>query len=275
VALGFSETGQALQQRLANRSGGAFLIARDPTARTGFTATGTGSAAIRHDIGVASLTATGEQGEVGQTGAPTQLNRPTYTSASITADRRFGAFDGSLALTRLDEQETVLGGRFGFAPAGATSYFADVSLQHDIGRGWGTQARLRNGWTLLPGGNGFVSGGTMMSDSWSFDLWRENALTQGDRLSLRVMQPLRVRSGGYLIDVPVSYDYADRSVGYRLSEFSLAPRGREVDFEAAYRLPLFDGAGILSAHGFLRRDPGHVKAMKDDAGAAVRVSFDF
>jgi hypothetical protein len=50
VAFGFSETGQALQQRLTGRGNGAFLIARDPAARTGFTAGDAGSVGLRHDL---------------------------------------------------------------------------------------------------------------------------------------------------------------------------------------------------------------------------------
>ncbi len=88
-------------------------------------------------------------------------------------------------------------------------------------------------------------------------------------------QPLRVRSGGYLLEVPVSYDYADGSVGYDQRTFSLAPRGREIDLEASYRLPLFRGAGSLSGHGFFRRQPGHVEAAGNDIGAAVRVNLGF
>ncbi|HEY0116399.1 MAG TPA: S8 family peptidase [Allosphingosinicella sp.] len=276
LAMGFSETGHALQQRLANQGNGAFLVARDPDGRTGFVASGTGSVGVRHDLGPAALTVTAEEGEVSDDALRTlAVSAPRYRSASLTADRGFGPFHATLGVTRLEELSTVLGGRFAFAPAGSISNFIDAGLRYEMGGGWGSQVRLRAGWTQLPGGNGFVRGGRLLTESWSVDLWRRGAFAAGDLISLRVTQPLRVRSGGYELDVPVSYDYADGSVDYRLGTFNLTPRGRQIDVEAAYQIPLFNGGGSLSAHAFLRRDPGHVAAMRDDLGAAVRVSFDF
>jgi hypothetical protein len=225
---------------------------------------------------------TAEQGDVRQQGAlrqreflaPEEVGRG-YSSTSITADRSFGDLHASLGVTRLQEEATVLGGRFAFAPGGSATTFLDTALRYDISRNWGVEGRYRNGWTQLPGGSGFVRGGSMASDGWALDLWRRNAVTAGDLVSFRVTQPLRVRSGGYRLNVPVAYDYSDLSVDYRLTEFGLAPKGREVAFEAAYFLPLFDGAGSVSANGFYRLDPGHIAAARDDVGAAVRFSLDF
>jgi subtilisin family serine protease len=275
VAFGFSETGRNLQQRLARSGNGAFLVARDPAGRTGFIAGEAGSFGLRHDLGIAAVTLTAERGEVRQPGLAPTGERPGYTSSSITADRRFGDLTGSVGITRLDEEATVLGGRFAFAPAGSSTTFLDLALRYDLSPSWGAEGRLRQGWTRLPGGNGFVEGGTMGSDAWSVDLWRRNAFAAGDLVSLRVTQPLRVSSGGYLLNVPVSYDYADSSVGYRRTVFGLSPRGRELALEAAYLLPLFDGAGSLSANAFMRRDPGHIEAAKDDVGAAIRFTLGF
>jgi hypothetical protein len=115
----------------------------------------------------------------------------------------------------------------------------------------------------------------MASDGWSMDVWRRNALGQGDLLSLRVTQPLRVNAGGYRLNVPVAYDYADLGVDYQLTILGLAPKGREMAFEAAYSLPLFRGAGSVSANSFYRIQPGHIAAARDDVGAAVRFSLDF
>ena len=41
---------------------------------------------------------------------------------------------------------------------------------------------------------------------------------------------------------------------------------------AAFTLPVL-GNGWLSANAFYRRHPGHVAAMEDDRGAAIRLSF--
>jgi len=275
VAFGVSETGRALQQRLANAGGGAFLVARDPGARAGFIAGDAGSVAVRHDLGIAAVTVTAERGEARQPGVTLDPVRSGYSSASVTADRRFGPVHATVGVTQLMEQGTVLGGRFAFAPGGATSTFLDAGLRYDISRSWGVEARVRNGWTSLPGGNGFVEGGSLSTQGWSLDLWRRGALKDGDLLSFRMTQPLRVRGGGYRLSVPVSYDYADGSVGYQSTMFDLSPGGRELALEGAYLVPLFRGAGSLSANAFYRRDPGHIEAAGDDVGAAVRFNLDF
>lgn len=276
VALGFSESARMLQQRLAERGGGAFLVARDPALRTGFIAEGARSAGIRHDLGPVALTVTAETGEVGIVETLPVERRPGgYSQTSVTVDRRLGPVDLSLGVTRLQEQASLLGARFGFAPEGAVTTFLDAGLGYAFGGGWGGQARLRAGWTLLPQNGGLVRGGTLGSDAWSLDLWRAAAFRSGDVLSLRVSQPLRVREGGYLLNLPTSYNYDDGRVGYTLSPFNLAPRGREIDLEAAYRVPLWGEAGSLSAHGFLRRQPGHYEAAGDDLGVAVRLALGF
>jgi hypothetical protein len=92
-------------------------------------------------------------------------------------------------------------------------------------------------------------------------------------LAVRLMQPLRVRSGGYDIRLPVSYDYASGSVGYEQRFFNLAPTGREIDLEAAYGVGLW--GGHLSTNAFIRREPGHIAGVGDDLGAAIRFTLGF
>ena len=87
------------------------------------------------------------------------------------------------------------------------------------------------------------------------------------------MQPLRVASGGYALQLPVSYDYATGAVGYDQRFFNLAPTGREIDVEAAYGVALW--GGHISANAFARRQPGHVEAMNTDLGAAFRFGVAF
>lgn len=279
VALGFSESGRALQQRLAGTPGLPFLVARDPTDRTGFHTGNQVSAAVRHDLGPVALTVAGERGTVA-TDKPLLPSagghRPQdYGLFSLTADRRIGSARLSLGLSHLQEEDTVLGGQFSFAPGGSESWLLDAGAAYDLGANWSAAARYRRGLTLMPGGNGLVGGGRMVTDAWAFDLTKAGAFATGDQLAFRVMQPLRVRSGGYAMNLPVSYDYSNGTVGYNLSEFSLAPKGREIDYEVAYGMSMFEGAGWLSANAFLRREPGHVEARRDDLGAAVRFSFGF
>jgi hypothetical protein len=275
VALGFSESGHTLQQRLSRVPGGAaFLVARDPMARAGFQADASNSLGIRHDLGPAALTVTSERGQVVLPSRARDADAPSYSIAAATLDRRVGAARLSLGGSRMEEQATVLGGRLALAPGGATSWFLDAGVGYDLGGGWDAAASYRRGWTALAA-SGLVTGGRLETEAWAVDLTRRGAFVAGDRFGLRLMQPLRVASGGYGMNLPVSYDYADGSVGYAAQRFSLAPRGREIDLEAAYSLPVLGGAGDLSANAFLRRQPDHVAAARDDIGTAIRFTLGF
>ncbi len=275
VALGLSESGKSLQQRLSGHAQNAFLVARDPMTRTGFYADAGTSLGLRHDLGPVAITVTSERGNVYTSGLRRTLGRPTYSIGSVTADRKIGPAIVSLSASRLAEDSTVLGGSFSaaFAGAGSTSYFVDGSADFDFGGGWGAYVSYRRGWTAMPGTGALVDQGKLSTDAWAFDLSKRNAFLGGDKLALRMMQPLRVRSGGFALAVPVSYDYANGDVGYEARQFSLAPTGREIDYEMSYSVPAFGGQ--LGANLFLRTDPGHVTAMRDDKGAAIRYTLGF
>jgi hypothetical protein len=279
VAFGFSESGRTLQQRLAGTDSLPFLVARDPLTRAGFHADSGASAAVRHDLGPVAVTLSTENGNVwmdrderAMPGAAEPV-RPGYSMSAVSLDRRFGNVAVSLGGSRLAEESTTLGGRFAFAPGATTTYFADATATWENRSGWGAQASYRRGWSLLPGGSALARGGTMASDAFAIDAWREGALARGDRLALRVSQPLRTVGGGHLLNLPTSYDYATLTAGYELRRLNMTPSGRELDFEAAYGVPLFGGAGWFSANAFLRRQPGHIESMETDRGAALRLSL--
>ena len=275
VAFGFSESGRSLQQRLTGHEGNAFVVARDPMTRTGFFADAGTSMGVRHKLGTVGLTVTGERGEVWTPGLKERIDQPGYSMGSITADRRIGPATLSLGLSRLNEESTVLGGRFNpvFAGGGAASTFADATASFDLGRGWGAFASYRRGWTGLSGTGSLVDQGRLSTEAFAFDLSKRGAFTSGDKLAFRVMQPLRVSSGGFDLRVPTSYDYATGTVGYEDRFLNLAPTGREIDFEAAYSLKLL--GGDLGLNAFLRRQPGHIEAMQDDVGGAIRYTLGF
>jgi hypothetical protein len=275
LAFGFSQSGRALQQRLSGHEQNAFLVARDPMSRSGFQADASNSIGIRHNVGLTGLTVTGERGKVWDEGIKRTLGQPGYSISSVTADRKVGRANLSLAASRLDEEATVLGGRFSsaFSTAGATSHFVDASASYELGSGWSAFGSYRRGWTSLPGTGGLVQEGRLSTDAWAFDLSRRNAFAGGDKLAFRVMQPLRVRSGGLNMSVPTSYDYATLAVGYEDRFFNLAPSAREVDFETAYSRRLL--GGDLGLNAFYRRNPGHIESVSDDIGGAIRYTLGF
>jgi Subtilase family len=275
LAFGFSESGRSLEQRLAGQSENAFLVARDPLARTGFYGESGASLGVRQSVGGFGLTATSERGQVYRPGFDRVLRQDGYTIGSFSLDRRLGPASLTLGASRLREERTVLGGRLSgtLTAAGATSWFADATASVALGRGWSAFATYRRGWTSLAGTGGLARGGRLASDAWALDLAKRDALLSGDRFALRVTQPLRVRSGGLDLSVPVSYDYATLAAGYESRFFNLTPSGREIDVEAAYALPVLGGA--LSGNVFARRQPGHIAAMDSDLGAAIRFTLGF
>mgnify|MGYP000686317329 CR=1 FL=1 len=76
-------------------------------------------------------------------------------------------------------------------------------------------------------------------------------------------QPLRVASGGLNFYLPVAYSY-DTGAVWGLRQLSLAPHGREIDAEMAWRFPLHGGQANVNA--FWRRNPAHYATLPDDTG---------
>ena len=275
VALGFSEGGRALRQRLSEQPGNAFLVARDPAADNGFRARAASSFGIRHDFGPLALTRTSEDGEVYDPYPAQRSGRSAYRATALVADRRLGRMRFSFGGSLLDEEATILGGRFSsaFSSAGSTSRFADAAASLDFGGGWGAYANYRHGWTSIRGGDALVRGGRLSSNAFALDLTKTGALARSDRIGLRIMQPLRVRTGGLDIDLPVGYDYASGKVSYQHRFLNLAPTGRELTYELSYGMPLW--GGNIAANAFVRTDPGHIEAMNNDIGGALRFALGF
>jgi hypothetical protein len=232
---------------------------------------------VRRRIGRAGLTLTAERGEVLQPGFDRSIVQPRYSNLSIAADRRIGRARLSFGASRLDEDSTVFGARFSplLGAGGAGSWFADAGAAFALGGGWDAALGYRLGWTAVAAGSGLARSGRLSSDAWSVDLARTGALRPGDRFALRLTQPLRVRSGGFDLNLPVSYSYETSSAGYESRFLNLAPTGREIDLEAAYGVDLMRGAGHLGANAFARRHPGNVAEMEADLGAAIRFTLGF
>jgi hypothetical protein len=274
VAFGFSESGRTLQQRLSQQHGNAFLVARDP-AGNGFHARAGSSIGIRHDFGPLALTMTSEGGEVYDRLLGQRSGRSAYRTNALVADRKLGRMRLAFGGLFLDEEETILGGRFSsaFSNAGSTSWFADGAASFDIGRGWGAFASYRQGWTSIRSGGALVQGGRLSTNAFAFDLTKTGAFGRSDKIALRIMQPLRVRSGGFDVNLPVSYDYASGTAAHQQQFLNLAPTGREMNYELSYGMPLLGGS--VAANAFVRTDPGHIEWMKKDVGGALRFTRGF
>lgn len=197
-----------------------------------------------------------------------------YQRVGAAWDARFGPVRTALGASWLRESDSLLGARLGpvFAAGGATSLVGDASFILDVRDDWQIAAAWRQMWTR-PDRQGLIAGGALWSTAVSFDIAKANLLRTGDRAALRFAQPLRVARGGIDLTLPVAHDYATGRTDFGRRTYNLAPTGRELVVEASYALSLF--GGDLIANTWWRQDPGHIAAMPDDRGAALRFTLGF
>lgn len=270
-ALGFGQSAASVAGQLSGRSSPAFLVARGPADGLGFDRRGQSAATLRKAFGRTCLTATAESGEGllyrEQVGARDPYLRSPYALLGVAADRRFGDLHLAAGVSRLTEERTVLGARFGplLGGGGAETWFADMRADWSLGEGWTLGAAARQGWTRARAGS--LGTPTLIhSNAFSVDVAK-------DGFALRLSQPLRVASGGLGLRLPVSYDYTTGAVGIADQRLDLSPAGRELDMEASWSALLLGGR--FDANLFWRREPGHFAAAPDDLGAAVRWRLGF
>jgi subtilisin family serine protease len=269
IAFGFAEGAKAMERRLSGANAGSFLIASDIAGTPGFAAKRGSSMAVRHQFGGVGITFSGETGSVWQQVKTTATGSP-YRYASVAADKSFGRNWLSLGVSRLEEKESLLGGRLSstFAAGGANTMFVDAEARHNFGGGLTATATARRGWTDF-------AGGKFQTGAYGFDLAKLGVLSGRDSIGLRLSQPLRVEQGGLAMLLPSSYDYATLTATDSLRRMSLTPSGRELDAELSYGSSLLDGRAWFGGNLFYRRQPGHIANSPDDAGAAVRFTLGF
>jgi len=269
AAFGIRESAKTLERRLTGAEAGAFLIARDISGNPGFSANRDNSMALRRQAGKFGFTLSGESGEVWTEGKTTASGSP-YRWTSVAVDRRLGRTWLSAGLSRLEERQTVLGGRMSEAlgGGGSSSLFLDLEARRSLGNGFSAGLTARKGWTDF-------AGGKFETSAYGFDLSKLGVLNANDRLGLRLSQPLRVTSGGFNLFLPTSYDYLTGIATNSWQRYSMSPSGREIDTELSYSTSLLDGNAWLGGNLFLRKDPGHIENADADIGAAVRFSLDF
>ena len=273
IAFGFGQSGVSVSGQLTGRAEPAFLVARGPSDALGFDRRDQNAASVRRTFGRLGLTASAESGEGllyrGVPGGRDPYFRSPYSLMSFGADGSFGGLRLSGGLTRLSEEQTLLGARFGplFGGGGSSTWFADMRADWNMGQGWSLGASARQGWT---GMSGVRSGDTpgIRSNAFSFDVAKTGLFARGDQFALRLAQPLRVAGGGLSVRLPQSYDYETGAVTFADQVLNLAPAGREIDLEASYSRMFFGGR--IDANLFWRRDPGHFAVAPDDRGAALR-----
>ena len=278
IAFAVREGAGGLSAQLQGARQPAFLIAHEAPGDSGFVRASNTAFAVRHQFGAIGVTASADNGEVWRgdslrgeralPGAP--RDRLPTRSFSLAADRNIDAVDAVVGATWLTEAASILGAAFApvFGTGGADTLFLDVSAGWDVADGWRMDAAWRQGFTRARAGGLVAPGYAIASNAWNLDLSREGMFKSGDSFGFRLSQPLRVTGGGIGLTLPVAYDYATLLPTYGTRFISLAPSGREIDGELAWRGPLW--GGDASASLYYRTDPGHYASLPDDKGMALR-----
>lgn len=257
---------------------GAFITGANPLVETGFARRDNRSAAVTRQVGAWSfgLAAGRSRADDPRRTAFDLRREGSVDTVAIEAGRRVDPVDLKLGLSQMRESDSVLGSWTGpvLGFEGAVTRFASVQARLPLGSGFTLGAGARHGWTDARLGQGLItSADGIRSFGFQLDLAKAGVFDSSDRLDFRIAQPLRVSGGQARLSVPVGYDYATLATTYDTRFTSLAPSGREIDVEAAYSLALFGGE--FGAHLYWRNDPGHIAALGDDVGAALRFSFGF
>jgi hypothetical protein len=269
VAFGFAEGAKAMERRLTGAQPGAFLIAKDISGDPGFAAKRNGSLAVRHSFGGFGFTMSGETGNVWQETRTSATGSP-YRYSALAVDRSFGSNWLSAGMSRLEEKQTLLGGRLNgvLGGGGSATTFLDVEARREFGRGWSAGLNARRGWTTF-------GTGKFQTGAYGFEVAKAGLAGADDTLGFRLSQPLRIEHGGFAMMLPTSWDYSTETAGTSLSRFSLSPTGREIDAELSYGTHLLAGNGWFGGNLFIRRQPGHIADSPDDLGGAVRFNLNF
>ncbi len=281
LGFAFAESADGLVAQVQGQERPAFMIAGSAGGDSGFLRSSDASFALRRRVGDWGLTLSAESGNawLGQTRngnlALQQDGQRDVQSFGIAADRSFGPIETALGIGWMAESDTVLGAYFhrALGASGADTMFADASVGFQLAPQWRFGGAFRQGFTRARQGGLVANGSDFGSNAWSFDVTRAGLLKAGDSLGLRVSQPLRVTGGGLNLNLPVAYDYATETAGFGIRRLSLAPQGRELMGEIAWRGPMLGGNAAASI--FYRKDPGHYTAGPDDKGLAVRWTRDF
>ncbi len=280
-SLGIRQAAAGQVAALQNMGGGAFLTATQARLEDGFERRPGTSFALRQEVAGFGLTGSAEtgftqlHGRAGNSFVRNGTRQYHYSATGLSLDRQVGPARVAVGANWMQERDTVLGARFAeaFGQNGAKSLFVDANAEIEFARNWTLGASWRQGWTHANTSATVTGQSLLKSNAFSFDVTRLNALVNGDRLALRVAQPLRISSGGLALNLPVAYDYATLTPTFAIRRLSLAPTGREIASELAWVLPV--QGGYLSSNLFWRQEPGHFERVPDDMGVAFRLNLDF
>lgn len=193
-------------------------------------------------------------------------------AAQIT--RRIGeAFRVGVQFGVLQEDGSVLEtvGRGAFdAVKSATTRFVSLTAAADV-NDWTFMIQGSQGTTAVREREGLLlhSFGTLRTSAYRAAAYWRTPLP-GHVLGFSVAQPLRVESGGALVDVPTGRDLSTEVFSFTSQAVEFAPSSREVDFELSHAFYSVHGRSLQTSLIY-HMNPGHSKTV----GEAISLIAEF
>lgn len=183
----------------------------------------------------------------------------------------------------MNEEGSVLGSLSNGAISlgkSATTTFINARFNMDIAKGINFFAKTSYGLTDVKAADlSLVEQiSSLTSGSFSIGVTGKSLFQKGDRLSFAVSQPLRVMGGHADVSFVTGRDFSKNllsgSLSFISNRVSLAPNGREIDFELAYRIANLFGAR-LDINILHQISPNHNSANPDNTGVLIRLGSEF
>ena len=260
-ALGFGLYGRGGLDRNAVASRDAFRAPHLALAELGYSVGAAMEAGRLGALRVMSFSGrSAENGAEAAFGAAAELSRGMGARAHV-----------SILLGSLLERESFLGSRTAGAfdlDRGTPTYFGGLSAEVTLAPRLTLVGSVYAGLSYPTAAQDslFTGVSAIETRSFSLGLLSDGVVTQGDRLGLLINQPMRVIRGRAELSLATGRDRAG-NVFRRTVSANLAPRGRELDFEAFYRVDL-SARTTLTTSAMLRTEPGHVRGA-DDVGVLL------
>lgn len=211
------------------------------------------------------------------------LKSDSYVMMARLDHDLFHSLNVGLDLGVMNEKGSVLGSLSAGAislGSGATTTFVNGRFDLDITRQVRFFARASYGLTDVKAADlSLVEQiNSLTSGSFSIGVTGHSLLRTGDRLSFAVSQPLRVMGGHADVSFVTARNFhKDLQAGglsFISNQISLAPDGREIDFELAYRIADIFGAQV-DFNILHQISPGHSNVSPDNTGVLIRFGSEF
>jgi hypothetical protein len=229
-------------------------------------------AGLRFDLDAATTLAFGVS-EAENQGIPSSYLRSKHHNANQAAalrlDHRMGSSRVGLELGGLVEEGGVLGslasGGLKMADRSSTSWMS-ATYETPLSAHWSLKGAMTVSATAAttPSASLIASIGPVYATSFALGIARKDVFGDGDALTFAVDQPLRAEIAPLTLAMGAGRDSTTGKPIIETTQSSLAPSGREVDFESGYRFPLGNWSGAVSLAYSL--DAGHVRGENAVAG---------